>query len=283
MYEQSISRKRPGCIMFLLDRSDSMARSWSGGKESLAEGAAHAINGILFELCLRAQKGPSLVHHYFDIGIFGYGTRPAAGGEGVESAFGGALADRALVSIPEVRQNPIAEEETSSADLAGMTVRRPIWVQPMHGYRTPMCEAISVAGDYVAEWAQAHPESFPPIIINITDGFVTDSPYDGADLKEWALRLTMLGTQDGQALLFNVFVSPEAKRDVIFPDSSKGLPDPGPDLFEMSSELPGPMVRNAANAGVPTVPGSRGFAFNISDSATLVRIIEIGTRLDTRD
>lgn len=51
----------------------------------------------------------------------------------------------------------------------------------------------------------------------------------------------------------------------------------------MSSELPAPIIRNAANAGVVTVPGSRGFAFNISDSATLVRIVEIGTRLDTRD
>jgi hypothetical protein len=283
MYQQSISRKRPGCIMFLLDRSDSMARPWGGGKETLAAGAAHAINGILFELCLRAQKGPSLVHHYFDIGIFGYGTRPSAGGEGVESAFGGALATRALVSIPEIRQNPIAEEETSSPDLPGMTVRKPVWVQPMSGYRTPMCEAISVAGDYVAEWTEAHPESFPPIIINITDGIVTDSPYDGADVREWAQRLTTLGTRDGTALLFNVFVSPETTRDVIFPDTSKGLPEPGPDLFEMSSELPGPIIRNAANAGVPTVPGSRGFAFNISDSATLVRIIEIGTRLDTRD
>jgi hypothetical protein len=164
-----------------------------------------------------------------------------------------------------------------------MTVRKPVWVQPMSGYRTPMCEAISVAGDYVAEWTEAHPESFPPIIINITDGIVTDSPYDGADVREWAQRLTTLGTRDGTALLFNVFVSPETTRDVIFPDTSKGLPEPGPDLFEMSSELPGPIIRNAANAGVPTVPGSRGFAFNISDSATLVRIIEIGTRLDTRD
>ena len=283
MYQQSISRKRPGCIMFLLDRSDSMSRPWGGGKETLAEGAASAINGILFELCLRAQKGPNLVHHYFDVGIFGYGTRPNAGGEGVESAFGGALANHALASIPEIRQNPIAEMETSSADLPGMTVRKPVWVQPISGYRTPMCEAIAVAGDYVAEWTQAHPESFPPIIINITDGFVTDSPYDGADLKEWARRLTMLATTDGPALLFNVFVSPEATRDVIFPETGQGLPEPGPDLFDMSSELPGPIIHNAANADVPTVPGSRGFAFNISDSATLVRIIEIGTRLDTRD
>ena len=44
MYEQSISRKRPGCIVFLLDRSDSMSRPWGGSRETLAQGAARAIN-----------------------------------------------------------------------------------------------------------------------------------------------------------------------------------------------------------------------------------------------
>src|SRR5579863_5773262 len=164
MYEQSISRKRPGCIVFLLDRSDSMNRPWSKSGQTLAQGAAQALNGILMELCLRAQKGPGVAYHYFDVGIFGYGIRPAAGGEGVESAFGGTLAGRALVPIPEIRASPVAEREESSADLGGMTVRKPVWVEPIHGGRTPMCEAIAVAGGHVNDWAQAHQDSFPPII-----------------------------------------------------------------------------------------------------------------------
>ena len=119
MYEQSISRKRPGCIVFLLDRSDSMNRPWSGSKQTLAQGAAQAINGILMELCLRAQKGAGVVHHYFDVGIFGYGVRPMAGGEGVESAFGGVLANRALVPIPEIRANPSRNARRARPTWAG--------------------------------------------------------------------------------------------------------------------------------------------------------------------
>jgi hypothetical protein len=284
MYEQSISRKRPGCIVFLLDRSDSMSRSWGGGSnETLAQGAARAINSILMELCLRAQKAQGVSYHYFDVGIFGYGIRPVAGGEGVESAFGGPLGGRALVPIPEIRDNPIAVRETSSPDLGGVSARMPVWVEPMHGYRTPMCEAIAVAGQHVYEWAQLHPESFPPIVINITDGFVTDDPFDGASLRDWAQRLAGIGTQDGQSLLFNVFVAPESAGEAVFPATTAGLPAPGPDLFEISSVLPDPMVRNAANSGIPSVPGSRGFAFNVSDSALLVKILEIGTRVETRD
>src|SRR5215467_11100053 len=116
MYEQSISRRRPGCVVVLLDRSDSMNRSWGGSSETLAQGAARAINSILLELCLRAQKGQGLSYHYIDIGMFGYGMRPLAGGEGVESAFGGPLAGRDLVPLPELRDNPIAVREVVSPD-----------------------------------------------------------------------------------------------------------------------------------------------------------------------
>jgi hypothetical protein len=283
MYEQSISRKRPGCILFLLDRSDSMCRSWGGTSETLAQGAARAINGIIMELCLRAQKGQGISYHYFDVGIFGYGVRPAAGGEGVEPAFGGALASRGLVPIPEIRDNPITVQEVISPDIGGAAVRMPVWVEPMHGYRTPMCQAISVAGEHVYEWVESHPESFPPIIINITDGFVTDNPYGGASLDDWAHRLTGIATKDGQALLFNIFVAPEPGRDMIFPSSDAGLPNPGPDLFRISSVLPDLMIRSAASVGISPVPGSRGFAFNVSDSTMLVKILEIGTRVETRD
>ncbi len=279
MYQESISRKRPGCIIFLLDRSDSMSRSW-GGSETLAQGAARAINSILMELCLRAQKGQGLSYHYFDIGMFGYGLRPVAGGEGVESAFGGALVGRDLVPLPELRDNPIAVREVISPD-AGPPARAPVWVEPMQGYRTPMCEAIAIAGSHVYEWVQAHPESFPPIIINITDGFVTDSPFDGASLDDWAERLTGITTQDGQALLFNIFLAPEPNL-VMLPATDAGLPSPGPDLFRISSVLPPPMVHNAQNAGITPSPGARGFAFN-ADSTMLVKFLEIGTRVEMRD
>jgi hypothetical protein len=283
VYEQSISRRRPGCIVFLVDRSDSMNRPWGGSGESLAAGAARAINGILMELCLRAQKAQGVTNHYFDVGIFGYGLRPVAGGEGVEPAFGGALAGRALVPIQDIRDNPVKILQYASPDLGGAQVQMPVWVEAMHGYRTPMCEAIAVAGQHVYDWAQQHPESFPPIVINITDGIVTDSPYSGASLADWAKRLTGIGTQDGPSLLFNVFLAPEPIGNVIFPPSAHGLPAPGPQLFEISSALPEPMIRNSGLVGIAAGPGSRGFAFNVGDTSTLVKILEIGTRVETRD
>jgi hypothetical protein len=280
MYEKRITRKHPGCIIFLLDRSDSMKRPWENN-QTLAQGAADAINDILMELCLRAQKEHGLSRYYFDIGIFGYGIRPSAGSEGVESGFGGKLAGAALVPLPELRDNPIAVRETASLDLDMPTVRAPVWIEPMYGCRTPMCEAISVAGQHAFDWAQSHAESFPPIIINVTDGFVTDSPFQGASLENWARRLTSIETQDGPALLFNVFLSPDPGSKAMFPAADAGLPSPGPELFQISSVLPPPMRANASQDG--TLPaGARGFAFN-ADFKMLVRFLAVGTQIDVAD
>jgi hypothetical protein len=159
----------------------------------------------------------------------------------------------------------------------------PVWVEPVHGYRTPMCQAIAVAGAHVYEWASAHPDSFPPIIINVTDGMVTDSPYEGATLEQWAQRLVSIQTSDGPALLFNIFLSPSGTANgVLFPATEYGLPTPGPDLFRISSPLPPPMVANAQRAGIAVDPGGRGFGFN-ADASMLVRFLEVGTKVDVRD
>jgi hypothetical protein len=161
--------------------------------------------------------------------------------------------------------------------------RVPIWVEPVHGYRTPMCQAIAVAGEHVYDWANAHPNSFPPIVINITDGMVTDSPYEGADLAEWAQRLSSIETGDGAALLLNIFLSPAVGTEVLFPAGQPPLPEPGPQLYAISSQLPKAMVNNARGGRVPIPEGARGFVFN-AGLPTLIKFLEIGTRVaDIRD
>ena len=215
MYERDISRRDPGCVVFLLDRSDSMKSTWVNSQETLAQGAARVLNEILLELLFTSQGDPGKARHYFDIGIFGYGLRP-------------------------------------------------------------------VAGAHVYEWANAHPDSFPPIIINITDGMVTDSPYEGASLDEWAQRLVNIQTSDGPALFFNIFLSPAASNGVLFPATDYGLPEPGPQLFRISSPLPPPMIANAQSTGTMLEPGARGFGFN-ADATMLVRFLEVGTKVDVRD
>lgn len=279
MYQQVVSRTDPGCIVILLDRSDSMKLPWSGTGATMAQGAALVLNNLLLDLCLTATKEVhEPVRYYFDVGVFGYGARLTTLGEGVESAFSGPLAGRGLVPLPELAEKPIAVREEPSVDIMSVSSKIPIWVEPVFGYRTPMCEAIAVAGGHIYDWVQLHPNSFPPIVINITDGMVTDSPYGGVSLPDWVERLTGIETSDGPTLFFNVFLSATPTSEIVFPASPAGLPPPGPDLFAMTSPLPTAMAENARADGFDVRPESRGLALNAGRS-TLLRVLQIGTRV----
>lgn len=281
MYQQAFSRDTPGCIVVLLDRSDSMKRPWGDTGMSLADGAAAAINKILLELCVKSTKAQGgEMRRYFDVGVFGYGLA-ADGSEGVSSVLPAELADHGIVLLPTLADHPLAVREAPSLDAVAPGSRVPIWVEPAFGWRTPMCEAIAVAGGHIYDWVNAHPNSFPPIVINISDGFVTDSPYEDVDLEGWAKRLTTISTADGQCLLLNIFLSQDSGQGVWFPAAAHGVPEPGPQLFEISSPLPAPMVANARSQGVDVAPDARGLVFN-ADLSMLVRFLEIGTRVDVR-
>ena len=78
------------------------------------------------------------------------------------------------------------------------------------------------------------------------------------------------------------FLSPAASNGVLFPANDYGLPEPGPQLFRMSSLLPPPMIANAQGTGTTIEPGARGFGFN-ADATMLVRFLEVGTKVDVRD
>jgi len=283
MYQRRITRKNPGLVVFLLDRSDSMKQKWGNLPYSLAEGAANALNAILLDLLFTSQVEPGKPYHYFDVGVFGYGLRPATRDEGVEPAFAGNLAGQPIIPLPNLRDNQIGMRDEPSEDIGAPPSRVPVWIEPAYGHKTPMCEAIAVAGGHVYNWTSEHPDSFPPIVINITDGMVTDSPFQGASIDDWAQRLVGIQTSDGPTLLFNIFLSPTGTANpVMFPAADRGLPAPGPDLFRISSILPPLMVANAHSAGIPVDPGGRGFGFN-ADSTNLVRFLEVGTKIDVRD
>jgi hypothetical protein len=105
---------------------------------------------------------------------------------------------------------------------------------------------------------------------------VTDSPYEGASLDEWTERLVNIQTSDGPALFFNIFLSPAASNGVLFPATDYGLPEPGPELFRISSLLPPLMIANAQSTGYAVEPGARGFGFN-ADASLLIRFLSIET------
>lgn len=240
-YTAEVSRAHPSCFLFLIDRSGSMSDPFGGGAEgkSKADGVADAINRLLQNLVIKCAKSEG-VRDYYHVGVLGYGAE-------IGPAFSGALAGQELVPISHVADQPARVEDRvrkvddGAGGLVDQTIKFPIWFDPVAHGGTPMCQALDRARQMMSDWVGQHPDSYPPIVINITDGEATDG-----DPRPNAEALRQLATSDGNALLFNCHLSSARATPVLFPESAAGLPDPyAEQLFEMSSILPS-RLREAA-------------------------------------
>lgn len=272
-YNAEISRGNPSCLLFLIDQSGSMADAFGAGesKMSKADGVADAINRLLQNLVIKCAKEEG-VRDYYNVGVMTYGAR-------VGPAFSGPLAGKEMAPISEIANLPARVEERvkkvedGAGGLVDQKVRFPIWFDPMANGATPMCQALTQARSILQAWLNQHPNCFPPIAINITDGEATDGdPGDAAN------SIKQLSSSDGEVLLFNLHISSQRATPIEFPDSEGGLPDQFARLlFSMSSSLPEYMRKIAQEEGYRVSDGARGFVFNATMVA-IIKFLDIGTR-----
>ena len=53
------------------------------------------------------------------------------------------------------------------------SVKFPVWFEPVASGGTPMREALTRAAEELVAWCDAHPDSYPPTVLHVTDGGVT--------------------------------------------------------------------------------------------------------------
>jgi hypothetical protein len=272
-YSAEISRTNPSCLLFLIDQSGSMEDPFGGeATRQKAEGVADAINRLLQNLVIKCAKAEG-VRDYYHVGVIGYGENQ------VRPGFGGQLAGEDLLPISAVAAAPArVEERTKKVDdgaggLVDQKVKFPVWFDPAAKGGTPMCGALTRATAIVEGWLAQHPDCFPPIVVNISDGESTDG-----DPSSPAEALRRLSSSDGGVLLFNCHLSSQTAAPIEFPADEDKLPDEhGRRLFTMSSPLPDYMREIAEQEGYPVADGARGFAFN-ADIVAVIRFLDIGTR-----
>ena len=275
-YVAEISRGEPGCVLFLLDQSGSMNDTFAGDLTTRkSNAAANAVNNLLRNIVLRCTanigEGP---RNYFYLGAVGYGSR-----RGVGPCFGGALDGRGLVPVAELADNLIRVEERTrwvpdgSGRMVDTVVKFPIWLDPIAEGESPMSEALQFARNLLEPWVAAHKTSYPPIVINITDGEPNNNPVPAAR------RLAELYTTDGTVLLYNLHLSSLATPPILFPSSPEELPDRFAQmLFEMSAIVPRRIAQELELEGYVITPAAKGFVFN-ADVTALIQFLDIGTRL----
>jgi len=237
-----------------------------------ADGVADAVNRLLQNLALKCAKSDG-IRDYFHVGVIGYG-------KGVQSALGGALAGRHLVPVSEFANNPLRVEprkrkvDDGAGGVFEQSFKFPVWFEPIADGQTPMCQALTLAGQVLQEFITHSPECYPPLVVNVTDGQASD-----ADPRPAAAAVRALATTDGPVLLFNAHLSSTIAAPVVFPASVEGLSDPyARHLFKMSSPLPPQMAEAARADGFEVAAGAHGFAFN-ADLVSVIRFLDIGTRV----
>ena len=276
-YERDITRQHPALMLLLLDQSGSMQNAWLRGGTK-ADGVAESVNNLIQSIVLMSVRQKE-VRHYFDLAVIGYS------GSTVTSMFQGTDIRNPVITV--TRANEIVRRQTVTE--GGLRIERHVWVEARAAGQTPMCLALTTAKSVAEKWAAQHEDSFPPIVLNLTDGAGNDG-----DPLPVAEELLQVSTKYGSALLMNCHISgPLDKRDgdqpdagsdkpILFPDEKFPLPSQyARDLFEMSSALPESFRRRAIDLEFDVTEGARGYMYNAT-KADVVRFLSVGTPAPSR-
>lgn len=271
-YEAEINRTSPACVLFLIDESASMADKMDAEK-SKSDTVADVLNRTLQDLIVRCGREEG-VRDYFEIGVLGYS------GDSVRNAMEGALSSTVLHPISEIEANPLRVDERMKRipDGVGGLIEVPVkfqtWYEPHTNGGTPMSAALAQAAEELAAWCDAHPNSFPPVVLHLTDGEPTDG--DPVPMSE-ALR--ELSTDDGSIALANIHIAPRGTGKIAFPDdvSKVGGDVNAMRLFAMSSASPPTMVPEAERHGFEVSERSRLYMYQ-AGAEEIIQFFDIGTR-----
>ncbi len=269
------NRANPMAILFVVDQSGSMSDKMPRSGNTKADQVATVINKMFSELITKATKQDG-VRHYYDVGVIGYGQR------GVYNALQGPFGSQILNPIDQIAANPLRVEQrmnevvTATGDIVQVPESFSVWFDPVASGGTPMSGAMQLAAETIAPWCDAHPTSFPPVIIHITDG-----EYGDGDPSNIAEGIRSFTTNDGNVLLCNLHISSDGAAPIAFPDDESVLPDKfAKTLFRMSSVIPESMYPAVAEILGPNArlsPGTRFFTFN-GNEVDIVKFLRVGTQ-----
>lgn len=252
----------PGCIVVMIDQSGSMGDPF-GGKPGTrkCDEVARVTNNLLTALvkrCVdfRKEKKDMIIKTRYYIYLVGYGAR----GENPYLLVG---------------NGPLTPAELDKAlnDTKGNLI------QPIADNGTPMCAAFRWIAPTLQNYCNDNRSSHPPIVINITDGEMTDGGPD--DFREAVKGVTDLRTDHGHALVYSFHISDKAGTPILFPSDQSQINDEfALLLYEVSSYLTWKMIRNASpeqQTKYGLKNGCKGYVFNADKPEILSDFLSIGT------
>lgn len=257
MHQAEISREHPAMILFLFDCSYSMSETYGDTNMTRGQFLANLCNHTLDQVILACEKGTE-IRAYFEIGILGYGD--------------GAQIIKPVQSVIDLAQNPL---KMVKGDIDGVPIEKPVWLMdPTQRVNTDMCAGFTLARDVLSRWAQAHPASFPPVLLHVSDGkWTRDDPFPEAMKIQNDVK-----TDDGACIIMNIHIGANLNDVIVFPSQEPSGSDYQKALFQMSSVLPESFLQRAREMYGLVESGARGYMFNAQPD-DLSKFFDIGTRL----
>ena len=257
LYDAELTASNPGLIVFLIHQSEpfpSNNRLQNIGRQ--LDDAFTMTNLTINQLANAIPHG----RDYLQIAVIRYD-------EIVDTAWKGKLAERSIWTISDIVKHPQRREQRTKLIYDGVggllqtQIELPIWIEAIYNQRAPMNEAMSYTLDLVSEWISGHPESFPPVIVHITDA----QPTDG-DPRKLAEALRSLQTVNGRVIQLNCFLDRYSNESAIFLDQADILSNDFAKLFfEMSSPLPKAWLERITTlTSIQPSRAARAFIYNSS-------------------
>tara|TARA_B100000003_G_C10913382_1_gene364163 strand:- start:942 stop:1778 length:837 start_codon:yes stop_codon:yes gene_type:complete len=268
-YTQNLQTKNPGCIIFMVDQSGSMAAADPKTQHSLAFTAKRATDLTISEIVAACIKQGVVMPRVW-IGAYGYSTQYPNNVKWIIKGKQYDTADHAgLISIVDL-------EETDNEyydDNNELFIND--YAEEAANGGTPMGSAFDEVLSLVENFAQNHSSAHPPIVINISDGEPTDMSL--ADMEAKAQALRGITTTDGDALLWNIHVSAADPNPIVCPDAGTKMPDAYADaMLASASAMPDAHKTNAAARGIQVGETAKCCVYN-ADANTLVQMLSFAS------
>ena len=283
MYDAKVTSAEPGLVIILLDQSTSMdttlVETKEGEKFSISKMAKYVVDEFLYEAfnkCIREDE----LKPYLDIAVIGYAL-------GLRSALPKIPLEQYPFSVTKLADTYIAKNDSNPDVDPVIPLPKLEWLEERaDSLETPMLAAFTKAREIVEKWLPDHQTSFPPVVINLSDGAPNDDSIfvqmceeaaeQGktrlpSDLSQTGLVIQSkaiqdMGTENGKCLVLNAHVSARGHKEILYPstiDEAENIDPLTRLMFEMSSVIPD-SLREYANlkSVIDLEPGARFYTLN---------------------
>ena len=280
-----MSRANPGLMVFLIDCSASMSfpmvrDSTDPNIWTKFQAASTILDNFLYQCTIKCASEDKY-KDYLDFVILGYGDNTFSPISKISTSEYPISVNKLDSSYESVEDFPEQELDETNSPIK--------WINSDSvGGNTAMLNAFTKVKKIIEDWVKKHPDSYPPILLNISDGMANDLPRDEEDndkldplpLFELCNEIKKIQTNDGNVVIGNIHLSDGKIMKVNFPvsiDEVMDIEDPAAGtLFEMTSEVPAPWLEKAQGFGLNIRPGGKMYIYN-SDFDSFLSFFKFGT------